>query len=648
MLVLSGKGGVGKSSVTMQLAVTLASQTRDGRPLRVGVLDIDLTGPSAPRMFGLDGPVASQQRRIHQSSAGWVPQYVDDSQSIGVVSIGFLLADRGDSVVWRGPKKTAMIRQFLTDVVWGELDYLLIDTPPGTSDEHISVVETLLSYEWPSEQDARKSSIISGAVLVTTPQQVATLDVRKELDFCRKVNVPIIGLVENMSGYICPHCADCTNIFSSGGGESMAREYGVEFLGRVPIDPRLVDLIEAQHYEANQEREEEGKGRSSLLLSRYKELEVSHVFSTITNHMRRILHDADPILEPVSVFEGHADRVWQAVQHPTLPLLATASSDKSARVWNTKTGQLVATLEGHHKRSVRSVAWRPSASDDNTAITLATASFDGTVGIWERLETDDPSEENWECVATLEGHENEVKCIVWSTSGSLLATCSRDKSVWIWEVTEDDEYECLGVMQEHTQDVKCVAWHPHEELLASCSYDDTIRLWRDDGDDWTLVTSLVGHESTVWSIAFDPDATTGVARLASASADGTLRIWKRVGSDPSYSRDAIPSVIRPSVSEEWTCVSEITPPRDAADVPHALYAVAWSKRSGRIACSGSEGTLFIYQEGSPNEWRLLTQLGHAHGVFEVNSVAWGTDGKNREVLYSAGDDSTARSWIVEE
>ncbi|ODQ64440.1 P-loop containing nucleoside triphosphate hydrolase protein [Nadsonia fulvescens var. elongata DSM 6958] len=223
LLILSGKGGVGKSSVTTQTALSLVS-----KGFKVGVLDIDLTGPSLPRMFGLEG------RQVHQSSAGWVPVYTDSTKQLCVMSLGFLLQDRGDAVVWRGPKKTAMVRQFIKDVVWGDLDYLLIDTPPGTSDEHISIAEEL------------KLARPDGAILVTTPQGVATADVRKELNFCHKVGFKVLGVVENMSGFVCPHCDECTNIFSTGGGEGLAAQFNVPFLGRVPIDPSFVLLIEQQ------------------------------------------------------------------------------------------------------------------------------------------------------------------------------------------------------------------------------------------------------------------------------------------------------------------------------------------------------------------------------------------------------------------
>ncbi|CAG8487547.1 7631_t:CDS:10 [Rhizophagus irregularis] len=201
IIVLSGKGGVGKSSITTQLALCLVQ-----RGNKVGILDIDLTGPSIPHMLGLDG------KQVHQASSGWVPVFADENQNLCCMSIGFLLQNKNDSVVWRGPKKNAMIKQFLADVCWGELDYLIIDTPPGTSDEHISIAEYL------------KDINPDGAVIVTTPQTVALADVRKELNFCKKVKLPILGVVENMSGY------ECTNLFSTGGGEAMAQEFGVEFL----------------------------------------------------------------------------------------------------------------------------------------------------------------------------------------------------------------------------------------------------------------------------------------------------------------------------------------------------------------------------------------------------------------------------------
>ncbi|CAH0579487.1 unnamed protein product [Chrysodeixis includens] len=219
ILVLSGKGGVGKSTVSTQLALTLKE-----RGYKVGLLDIDLCGPSVPFILNLEN------QSVHQGPEGWIPVYLDNEQRLGVMSIGFLLSSRNDAVVWRGPKKTSMIKQFLEDVCWQELDFLIIDTPPGTSDEHITVMENLRQVPQ------------CGAILVTTPQEVAIEDVRKEITFCRKTGIPILGIIENMSGYECPTCSECTNIFSSGGGKSLADISKIPFMGSVPIDPRVGKL----------------------------------------------------------------------------------------------------------------------------------------------------------------------------------------------------------------------------------------------------------------------------------------------------------------------------------------------------------------------------------------------------------------------
>ena len=233
--VLSGKGGGGKSSITTQLALSLSQAGHS-----VSVLDIDLTGPSIPRLFGVE------HAKIKQAPGGWLPVEVHSACTIHnaaahgselnigplhCMSLGFLLRDRGDAVVWRGPKKTAMVKQLLSDVLWPPgTDYLLIDTPPGTSDEHISLVTQLLDPEKVT------SSQTLSAVIVTTPQAIATADVRKELTFCQKVGLKVAGVVENMAGFVCPCCGENTKVFSKGGGEVMAREWGVRFLGRVRLD----------------------------------------------------------------------------------------------------------------------------------------------------------------------------------------------------------------------------------------------------------------------------------------------------------------------------------------------------------------------------------------------------------------------------
>jgi len=179
ILILSGKGGVGKSTFSSQISFALAQKN-----YQVGLLDVDICGPSIPRMLGLSG------EEVHQSASGWSPVYVEDN--LAVMSVGFMLPSADEAVIWRGPRKNGLIKQFLTDVSWNDLDYLIVDTPPGTSDEHISIVQYL------------QSAGIDGAVVVTTPQEVSMADVRKELNFCKKTGLNVIGVVENMTEVVVP------------------------------------------------------------------------------------------------------------------------------------------------------------------------------------------------------------------------------------------------------------------------------------------------------------------------------------------------------------------------------------------------------------------------------------------------------------
>jgi Mrp family chromosome partitioning ATPase len=281
VLVVSGKGGVGKSTMTAQLGFALAAQG-----LSVGLLDVDICGPSIPQMLGLRG------HSVHQSASGWSPVYVtqaglrgrraggdesggdadmddddDDDVELGVMSIGFMLPSEDDAVIWRGPRKNGLIKQFLSDVEWGALDYLLIDTPPGTSDEHISLVQYL----------AKALGEADGALVISTPQEVSLLDVRKELSFCAKTKLRVLGVVENMAEYAAPLSAlrfrdaagldateaalaamreKCPELLAlsavaevfpraQGGAEAMANAFGVPFLGRVPLDPSITRACES-------------------------------------------------------------------------------------------------------------------------------------------------------------------------------------------------------------------------------------------------------------------------------------------------------------------------------------------------------------------------------------------------------------------
>jgi Mrp family chromosome partitioning ATPase len=208
VLVLSGKGGVGKSTVAVNLAVALM-----GRGKRVGLLDVDIHGPSVPTMLALEG------EQILSEGDCLLPVELGE---LKVMSIGFLLRRREEAVIWRGPLKMGVIKQFLKDVEWGDLDYLIVDAPPGTGDEPLSVCQLI--------EDA------DGAIIVTTPQEVALASVRKSITFCRQLGLRVLGVVENMSGFVCPHCGTKTEVFLAGGGERMAREMKVPFLGRIPLE----------------------------------------------------------------------------------------------------------------------------------------------------------------------------------------------------------------------------------------------------------------------------------------------------------------------------------------------------------------------------------------------------------------------------
>ncbi len=214
ILVMSGKGGVGKSTVSVNLALSLAK-----RGHKVGLMDVDLHGPDVVRMLNLKGSVQPPD-----SPDGLVPP-LEYSENLKVVSLEYMMKDRDEAIIWRGPLKIQAIRQFVADMDWGELDYLIVDSPPGTGDEPLSVAQTIPHVK---------------AVVVTTPQNVALADVRKSINFCKTVKVDIVGVIENMSGFVCPHCNETVDIFKSGGGEQVAREFDLPFLGRVPMDPKVV------------------------------------------------------------------------------------------------------------------------------------------------------------------------------------------------------------------------------------------------------------------------------------------------------------------------------------------------------------------------------------------------------------------------
>ncbi|MDR2696734.1 MAG: Mrp/NBP35 family ATP-binding protein [Deltaproteobacteria bacterium] len=213
LFVMSGKGGVGKSSVTVNAAAALAS-----KGFSVGILDVDIHGPSVPRLLNLSGQVEADER-------GELLNPVRYNERLAVISMDSLLRDRDSAVLWRGPKKTAAIRQFISDVNWGEVDFLRIDSPPGTGDEHMTVLKTV--------PDAL-------CIVVTTPQEISLADVRKAVNFLQYAKANVLGVVENMSGLHCPHCRQEIELFKKGGGRQLAEQYGIAFLGGVPLDPVTV------------------------------------------------------------------------------------------------------------------------------------------------------------------------------------------------------------------------------------------------------------------------------------------------------------------------------------------------------------------------------------------------------------------------
>lgn len=214
ILVMSGKGGVGKSTVSVNLALGLAAKGH-----QVGLMDVDLHGPDVIRMLNLKGSLEAPENPNDLVA----PLHYNDN--LKVVSLEYMMKDRDEAIIWRGPLKIQAIRQFVADMDWGELDYLVIDAPPGTGDEPLSVAQTIPLVK---------------ALVVTTPQKVALADVRKSLNFCKTVEMEVVGIVENMSGFVCPECNATVDIFKTGGGEELSREFDLPFLGAVPMDPKVV------------------------------------------------------------------------------------------------------------------------------------------------------------------------------------------------------------------------------------------------------------------------------------------------------------------------------------------------------------------------------------------------------------------------
>jgi len=246
IIVISGKGGVGKTTVAVNLAYALSLANK-----RVGILDIDIHGPNIAKMLGIE------QSRAASSEYGIEP--IDVLPNLKAISIALLLENQDKPIIWRGPLKMGVIKQFLSDVNWGTLDYLIVDSPPGTGDEPLSAIQLIKD--------------VTGAVIVTTPQDIAILDARKSIYFARELNIPVIGIIENMSGYICPHCHKEVNIFKKGGGESSAKDFKVPFLGSIAFEPEFVELAD----------------RGTPFVSFKKELESSKAFTRIVGRIEEFI-----------------------------------------------------------------------------------------------------------------------------------------------------------------------------------------------------------------------------------------------------------------------------------------------------------------------------------------------------------------------
>lgn len=261
IVVMSGKGGVGKSTVATNLAFSLSMNGAE-----VGLLDVDIHGPNIPKMLGIE------DERITGDATGLFP--IDIPPHLKVMSMAFLLSSKDAPVIWRGPVKMGAIRQFLGEVHWGDLDYLIIDLPPGTGDEPLSIAQLIPNS--------------SGAIIVTTPQDVALLDSRKAVTFARTLNMPVLGIIENMSGFVCPHCGKTINLFKSGGGHRAATELSVPFLGKVPIDPKIVETGDS--------------GRPFVM--EYSKSESAQVFDEIVEKIKKIVNKENKITKGEIIAEG--------------------------------------------------------------------------------------------------------------------------------------------------------------------------------------------------------------------------------------------------------------------------------------------------------------------------------------------------------
>lgn len=327
ILVMSGKGGVGKSSISKEIACALAD-----RHFRVGLLDADLCGPSLPRLMG------GRLLDCHRTNSGVDPAWV--RENLCLMSSHYLLSaeEKNEALILRGDKKNSMLKLFLKDVSWGALDFLVVDTPPGTSDEHLTLA-SLLKRPVSSSTSFCSASLVSGAIMITTPQRVAEADVRRELSFCAKAQIPVLGIVENMSGFVCPQCHRGTNVFerknmdgddrtskaTSTAGERLSQEFGVPLLARIPLDPLLMQACEAgnslmDHLLEVAEKEisekDDGEDRASVL---HDKKEVDDNLGT---------HSLDAALGQANASMHSVEAIFNLVNEIVLKLGMTESEEE--------------------------------------------------------------------------------------------------------------------------------------------------------------------------------------------------------------------------------------------------------------------------------------------------------------------------------
>lgn len=329
------------------------------------------------------------------------------------------------------------------------------------------------------------------------------------------------------------------------------------------------------------------------------------------------------MLQPVAAVGHEVDsRLWHVSWSRSGRYLASCGEDKMIKIWGSNSNdwstpnheiECIATLEEAQARTIRCCEWSPNDK------MLASASFDGTVVVWEAQGS---SMTVWEQIATLEGHENEVKSVDWSCDGRWLATCGRDKKVWIWEIISGAEFECVAILDGHTQDVKFVKWHPTSpDVLMTASYDDTIRVWKEDNDDWYCAATLTGHASTVWGISFSLAGN----KMVSVSDDRNLIEWECESSDGK---------------SQWRSSGKLLNLHD-----QAIYSCDWSHTNGFVAtASGDNDICLCFCVGDGEKQLSVSSRMHSAHENDVNCVRWNPSEELGDHLASTGDDGLLKIW----